>query len=157
MAKLNIVKFGEPILRKVSRPVEEITPRIATLIDDMIETMRAAGGCGLAAVQVGVLRRIAVIEIEEGKVYELINPKIIAYAGEQNESEGCLSNPGEYGITKRPKAVTVRATDRHGKEYELSGTDLLARAICHECDHLDGKLYTDVQIRPDTPAERKRR
>ena len=157
MAKLNIVKFGEPILRKVSRPVEEITPRIATLIDDMIETMRAAGGCGLAAVQVGVLRRIAVIEIEEGKVYELINPKIIAYAGEQNESEGCLSNPGEYGITKRPKAVTVRATDRHGKEYELSGTDLLARAICHECDHLDGKLYTDVQIRPDTPAERKKR
>lgn len=157
MAKLNIVKFGEPILRKVSRPVEEITPRIATLIDDMIETMRAAGGCGLAAVQVGVLRRIAVIEIEEGKVYELINPKIIAYAGEQNESEGCLSNPGEYGITKRPKAVTVRATDRHGKEYELSGTDLLARAICHECDHLDGKLYTDVQIRPDTPAERKKK
>lgn len=157
MAKLNIVKFGEPILRKVSRPVEEITPRIATLIDDMIETMRAAGGCGLAAVQVGVLRRIAVIEIEEGKVYELINPKIIAYAGEQNESEGCLSNPGEYGITKRPKAVTVRATDRHGVEYELSGTDLLARAICHECDHLDGKLYTDVQIKADTPAERKKR
>ncbi len=157
MAKLKIVKFGEPILRKVSRPVEEITPRISTLIDDMIETMRAAGGCGLAAVQVGVLRRIAVIEVEEGKVYELINPKIIAFAGEQNESEGCLSNPGEYGITKRPKAVTVRATDRHGKEYELSGTDLLARAICHECDHLDGKLYTDVQIRPDTPAERKKR
>lgn len=157
MAKLKIVKFGEPILRKVSRPVDEITPRISTLIDDMIETMRAAGGCGLAAVQVGVLRRIAVIEVEEGKVYELINPKIIAFAGEQNESEGCLSNPGEYGITKRPKAVTVRATDRQGKEYELSGTDLLARAICHECDHLDGKLYTDVQIRPDNPAERKKK
>ena len=81
----------------------------------------------------------------------------IAFAGEQNESEGCLSNPGQYGITKRPKAVTVRATDRHGNEYELSGTDLLARAICHECDHLDGKLYTDVQISPDTPAERKRK
>jgi len=157
MAVLKIVKFGEPTLRKVSRLVEEITPRIVTLIDDMIETMRAAGGCGLAAPQVGVLRRIAVIEVEEGKVYELINPKIIAFAGEQNESEGCLSNPGEYGITKRPRAVTVRATDRHGKEYELSGTDLLARAICHECDHLDGKLYTDVQIRPDTPAERRRK
>lgn len=157
MAVLKIVKFGEPTLRKVSRPVEEITPRIVTLIDDMIETMRAAGGCGLAAPQVGVLRRIAVIEIEDGKVYELINPKIIAFAGEQNESEGCLSNPGQYGITKRPKAVTVRATDRHGNEYELSGTDLLARAICHECDHLDGKLYTDVQISPDTPAERKRK
>ncbi|MBO7304357.1 MAG: peptide deformylase [Clostridia bacterium] len=147
MAVLKILKFGEPTLRKVARPVEEITPRIITLLDDMIETMRAAGGCGLAAPQVGVLRRIAVIEVEDGVVYELINPKIIAFAGEQKESEGCLSNPGEYGITKRPKAVTVRATDRHGKEYELSGTDLLARAICHECDHLDGKLYTDVQIR----------
>ena len=147
MAVLKIVKFGDPLLRKVSRPVEEITPRIITLLDDMIETMRAADGCGLAAVQVGVLRRIAVIEVEEGKVYELINPKIVAYAGEQNDREGCLSNPGHGGITKRPKAVTVRATDRHGNEYELRGTDLLARAICHECDHLDGKLYTDVQIR----------
>ena len=154
MAVLKIVKFGEPTLRKVSRPVEEITPRVKTLIDDMIETMRAAGGCGLAAPQVGVLRRIAVIEVEEGKVYELINPKIIAFAGEQEESEGCLSNPGEYGITKRPRAVTVRATDRNGVEYELSGTDLLARAICHECDHLDGKLYTDVQIRREIPKSR---
>ena len=136
------------MLRKVSRPVTEITPRIVTLIDDMIETMRAEGGCGLAAVQVGVLRRIAVIEVEEGKVIELINPKIIAFAGEQTEQEGCLSNPGEYGITKRPKAVTVRAMNRHGEEFEVSGSDLLARAICHECDHLDGKLYIDVQIRP---------
>ncbi len=153
MAKLKIVKFGDPMLRKVSRPVDEITPRICTLIDDMIETMRDAGGCGLAAVQVGVLRRIAVIEVEEGKVFELINPKIIAFAGEQQDNEGCLSNPGNYGITKRPMAVTVRATDRHGNEYELNGTDLLARAICHECDHLDGKLYTDVQIRPLRPEE----
>ena len=150
MAILKIVKFGEPTLRKISRPVEEITPRIKTLLDDMIETMRAAGGCGLAAPQVGILRRIAVIEVEEGTVYELINPKIIAFAGEQRESEGCLSNPGEYGITKRPKSVTVRATDRNGKEYELTGSDLLARAICHECDHLDGKLYTDVQIESDS-------
>ncbi len=147
MAKLRIVKFGEPLLRKVSRPVEEITPRILTLLDDMIETMRAANGCGLAAPQVGVLRRIAVIEVEEGKVYELINPKIIAFSGEQKESEGCLSNPGEYGITKRPMHVTVRAQDRTGKTYELTGSELLARAICHECDHLDGKLYTDVEIR----------
>lgn len=144
MAILKIVKFGEPILRKTARPVEEITQRTVTLIDDMIETMRAAGGCGLAANQVGVLRRIAVIEVEDGKVYELINPKIIAFAGTQYETEGCLSNPGESGITKRPKAVTVRATDRNGNEYELTGTDLLARAICHECDHLDGKLYIDV-------------
>lgn len=148
MAKLKILKFGEPELRKVARPVEEITPRIKTLLDDMIETMRHAEGCGLAAPQVGVLRRIAVIEVEDGKVYELINPKIIAFSGEQQDREGCLSNPGEAGITKRPMHVTVRATDRNGKTYDLTGDGLLARAICHECDHLDGKLYTDVQIRP---------
>ena len=155
MAKLKIVKFGDPMLRKVARPVDEITPRIITLLDDMIETMRDAGGCGLAAPQVGVLRRIAVIEVEDGKVIELINPKIIAFAGEQTEQEGCLSNPGEYGITKRPAAVTVRAIDRHGKEFEVRGTELLARAICHECDHLDGKLYIDVQIRSYKEEESK--
>ena len=147
MANLKILKFGDPALRKVCRPVDEITPRIVRLIDDMIDTMREANGCGLAAPQVGILRRIAVIEVEEGTVYELINPKIIAYTGEQTEQEGCLSNPGKWGITKRPRAVTVRAMNRNGEEYELTGTDLLARAICHECDHLDGKLYTDVQIR----------
>lgn len=146
MAKLNIVKFGEETLRKVCRPVDEITPKITRLLDDMIETMRAANGCGLAAPQVGILRRIAVIEVEEGTVYELINPKIIAYSGEQKETEGCLSNPGKWGITKRPMNVTVRATDRYGNEYDLVGKGLLARAICHECDHLDGKLYTDIQI-----------
>jgi peptide deformylase len=147
MAILKILKFGDETLRKVSRPVEEITPRIKTLLDDMTDTMRRAEGCGLAAPQVGVLRRIAVIEVEPGKVYELINPKIIAFAGEQEEREGCLSYPGHAGITKRPRAVTVRALNRNGEEYELRGTDLLARAICHEIDHLDGKLYTDVQIR----------
>ncbi len=153
MAKLRIVKFGDPMLRKVCRPVEEITPRISTLIDDMIETMRAADGCGLAAPQVGVLRRIAVIEVEEGKVYELINPKIIAFSGEQQDQEGCLSNPGEYGITKRPMHVTVRAMNRKGETYELTGSGLMARAICHECDHLDGKLFIDVQIRKLNPGE----
>ena len=146
MAKLRIVKFGEETLRKVCRPVDEITPKIITLLDDMIETMRDADGCGLAAPQVGVLRRIAVIEVEPGVVYELINPRIIAFSGEQKETEGCLSNPGKWGITCRPMSVTVRAMNRHGKEYELFGEGLLARAICHECDHLDGKLYTDVQI-----------
>ena len=153
MATLKILKFGDPTLRKVSRPVEQITPRILTLLDDMTETMRVAGGCGLAAVQVGVLRRVVVIEVEEGKVLEMINPKIIAFAGEQQEQEGCLSFPGNYGITKRPKHVTVRALDRHGRQYEVTGDDLLARAICHECDHLDGKLYTDVQLRALTPEE----
>ena len=153
MAILKIVKFDDPMIRKISRPVEEITPRIERLIDDMIDTMRDAGGCGLAAVQVGVLRRIVVIEIEEGKVYEMINPKIISYSGNQEECEGCLSNPGKDGITKRPAVVTVRAMNRKGEEYELRGEGLLARAICHECDHLDGKLYIDSQIRELSPDE----
>jgi peptide deformylase len=153
MAILKIVKFGDPTLRKVSRPVEAITPRILTLLDDMKETMRDAGGCGLAAVQVGVLRRVVVIEVEEGNVIELINPKIIAYAGEQEEMEGCLSFPGNYGICKRPAHVTVKAMDRQGKTFTISGEGLLARALCHECDHLDGKIYTDIQTRALTPEE----
>lgn len=150
MAILNIVKEGDPLLRKVSRPVTEITPRILTLLDDMTDTMRLAEGCGLAAVQVGVLRRVVVIETEPGTVYELINPRIVAYAGRQEEVEGCLSVPGKAGITSRPAHVTVRALNRHGEEFELRGSDLLARAICHECDHLDGKLFIDpgIQIRP---------
>ena len=143
MAKLQIRKVGDEVLRKVCRPVEEITPRVLTLLDDMTETMRAADGCGLAAPQVGVLRRIVVVEVEEGNVIELINPKIIATAGEQEGVEGCLSVPGRQGIVKRPKHVTVRATNRHGEVFEISGSDLLARAFCHELDHLDGKLYVD--------------
>ena len=146
MAKLNIVKIGDDTLRRVCRPVEKITPRTVTLLDDMIQTMRDADGCGLAAPQVGILRRIAVVEVEEGNVIELINPKIIAYAGEQQEQEGCLSIPGRWGITKRPKHVTVRAFNRHGEEFEVSGSDLLARALCHEIDHLDGKLFVDCMI-----------
>lgn len=146
MAKLKIVKMGDEILRKVCRPVEKITPRTIMLLDDMIETMRDANGCGLAAPQVGILRRIAVVEVEEGQVIEMINPKIIAYAGEQNDTEGCLSIPGRWGITKRPMHVTVRAINRHGEEFEVSGSELLARALCHEIDHLDGKLFIDCMI-----------
>ncbi|MBQ7314698.1 MAG: peptide deformylase [Clostridia bacterium] len=146
MAILNIVKEGDPLLRKTSRPVTEITPRILTLLDDMVDTMHRANGCGLAAVQVGVLRRVVVIEVEEGVVYEMINPRIVAYAGRQEEVEGCLSVPGRSGYTTRPSAVTVRYTDRTGEERELRGKDLLARAICHECDHLDGKLFIDKDI-----------
>ena len=155
MAKLKILKVGDETLRKVCRSVDAITPRIQRLIDDMVDTMRAADGVGLAAPQVGVLRRIAVIEVEEGKVIELINPKIIAYSGKQEEVEGCLSNPGEYGVTRRPKNVTVRATNRNGEQFDLVGSDLLARAICHEVDHLDGKLYTDVQIRKVKNGDRR--
>ncbi|MBE6702383.1 MAG: peptide deformylase [Ruminococcaceae bacterium] len=143
MAKLQIRKIGDDVLRKVSRPVEEITPRILMLLADMTETMRAADGVGLAAPQVGVLRRIVVIEVEEGNVLELINPKIVATAGEQEGAEGCLSVPGRHGIVKRPQHVTVRALNRYGERVEIRGSDLLARALCHELDHLDGKLYVD--------------
>ena len=147
MAKLKIRMLGDEVLSQQCRPVETITPRTLTLLDDMIETMRRADGCGLAAPQVGILRRIAVVEVNEGEVIELINPEIIAREGEQEEAEGCLSIPGRFGITKRPKRVTVRATDRHGNVYEVTGEDLLARALCHEIDHLDGHLFTERTIR----------
>ena len=144
MAKLKIVKVGDDVLRKRCRPVEEITPKTLRLLDDMAETMREANGVGLAAPQVGILRRIVVIEVEEGNLIELINPKIIAYAGEQDGTEGCLSVPGKWGMVKRPMHVTVRATNRHGEKFEVTGSELLARALCHELDHLDGKLYIDI-------------
>ena len=147
MAKLQIRKVGDEVLRKACRLVEAITPRVLTLLDDMIETMRAANGVGLAGPQVGILRRIAVVEVEEGEIYELINPKIIAVAGEQEGAEGCLSVPGRYGLVKRPRHVTVRATNRLGEEYEITAHDFLARALCHEIDHLDGTLYIDKVTR----------
>lgn len=147
MAKLQIRKVGDDVLRKTCRPVEEITPRILTLLDDMIDTMHAANGVGLAAPQVGILRRIAVVEVEEGEIYELINPKIIARAGEQEGAEGCLSVPGRYGLVKRPQHVTVRAVNRQGEEFEVTAHDFLARAFCHEIDHLDGHLYIDKVTR----------
>ena len=153
MAKLKIVKFGDPMLRKVSRPVTEITPRILTLLDDMVQTMRAANGVGLAAPQVGVLRRIVVVEVEPGEVYELINPKIIAFSGEQEGAEGCLSVPGQWGLVKRPMHVTVRAMNRHGQIVDYTGSELLARCFCHEIDHLDGKLYIDRAERMLTEDE----
>jgi len=144
MAKLNIRKIGDPVLRATCRPVKEINQRILTLLDDMAETMRAADGVGLAAPQVGVLRRVVVIETPDSGLIELINPKIIAVDGEQEGYEGCLSVPGQSGMVKRPMTVTVHALDRHGKAFEMTGTELLARAFCHELDHLDGKLYVDI-------------
>ena len=149
MAKLQIRKVGDECLRKVCRPVDAITPRVLTLLDDMLETMRAANGVGLAAPQVGILRRIVVIEVEPGEVYELINPKIIAYSGEQDGQEGCLSVPGRWGLVKRPMHVTVRALNRKGEEVEITGHELLARCFCHELDHLDGTLYTDKAYEMD--------
>lgn len=148
MAVLKIVTENDDIefLRKKSREVTEITPRIKTLLDDMVETMRSANGCGLAAVQVGVLRRVVVIETEEG-LFELINPVIVKTSGTQEGAEGCLSLPGKWGKTKRPQCVTVQALDRDGNEIEVTGYDLLAKALCHEIDHLDGIIYTDKVIR----------
>ena len=144
MAKLKILKVGDSTLRKVCRPVDKITPRILMLLDDMVETMRAADGVGLAAPQVGVLRRVVVIETPDEGLFELINPKIIAFSGEQESEEGCLSVPGRWGITKRPMHVTVRALNRQGETVDYRGSGLLAKAFCHELDHLDGKLYIDI-------------
>lgn len=144
MAKLKILKVGDSTLRKVCRPVDEVTPRIRRLLDDMTETMRAADGVGLAAPQVGVLRRVVVIETPDDGLIELINPKIIAFSGEQESEEGCLSVPGRWGVTKRPMHVTVRAINREGKSFDITGSGLLAKAFCHEIDHLDGKLYIDI-------------
>lgn len=153
MAKLKIVKIGDDTLRRVCRPVEKITPRIITLLDDMLETMRATNGVGLAAPQVGVLRRIVVVEVEPGEVYELINPKIISFSGEQEGAEGCLSVPGKWGLVKRPMHVAVRAMNRHGEIVDYTGSELLARCFCHEIDHLDGKLYVDKAERMLTEDE----
>ena len=153
MAKLQIRKVGDEALRKVCRPVDAITPRVLTLLDDMVETMRAANGVGLAAPQVGILRRIVVIEVEPGEVIELINPKIIAYSGEQDGQEGCLSVPGRWGMVKRPMHVTVRALNRKGEEFEITGHELLARCFCHELDHLDGALYIDKAYSMDDDEE----
>lgn len=125
MALRNIVKKGDDVLTKMCRPVEKFDEKLCTLLDDMYETMEDANGVGLAAPQVGLLRRIVVIDVGEGRI-ELINPEIIKTSGEQDGAEGCLSFPGEFGMVKRPMNVTVRAQDRNGKTFEISGTELLA-------------------------------
>ena len=153
MAILNIIKESDPILRKTSRPIEKVDERIKQLAQDMLETMRAANGAGLAGVQVGKLRRIVVVETEPDKPYIMINPVIIASEGSQTGAEGCLSIPGKWGLTTRPMTVTVRAIGLDGKEYTVTGSGLTARAFCHEIDHLDGKLYTDNVIRMLDPDE----
>ena len=143
MAKLKILKDGDTALRLKSRPVTDINKRILTLLDDMTETMRHADGGGLAAPQIGVLRRVVVIECEPGNVLELINPVIVEKSGKQHELEGCLSVPGRQGYTDRPMHVKVEALNRNGEKITLEGEGLLARAFCHEIDHLDGILYID--------------
>ena len=153
MAILNILKDGDETLRRQCRPVEKITPRITRLLDDMKATLHKANGVGLAAPQVGVLRRICIVECEPGELIELINPEIIGMSGEQEEIEGCLSVPGRWGITKRPAKVTVRATDRRGNSFTVDGEGLLARALCHEIDHLDGVIFYDKCVRMLSPEE----
>ncbi len=130
----------DEVLYKVCKPVKVFDKRLHILLDDMYETMVKQDGVGLAAPQVGILKRACVIDIGEGKI-ELINPQIIKQSGTQNDKEGCLSVPGVYGWVERPMTVTVKAQDRFGNEFELEGNELLARAICHETEHLDGKLF----------------
>jgi len=141
MALRNIVQEGDPILGKKCRPVTEINARTLELLDDMTETLRNSGGIGLAAPQVGILRRIVVIELDDQHM-ELINPEITETEGDQFELEACLSVPDLMGKVHRPYRVKVRAQDRNGEWQEYEGTELLARAFCHELDHLDGILYT---------------
>ena len=152
MAIRNIVKEGDPILNKVCRPVTNFDDRLATLLDDMRETLAQANGVGLAGPQVGLLRRVVVVDVGDG-VIELVNPKIVVFSGEQDGAEGCLSFPGEYGMVKRPNYVKVRAQDRFGNFFEMEGRELLARAFCHELDHLDGVVFKSRASRMLGPDE----
>ena len=142
MALREIRVEGDPVLAKVCKEIKEVTPRIQDLIDDMIETMYEANGVGLAAPQVGILKRLVVIDVGEGPIV-MINPRIIAQDGEQTGDEGCLSVPGKAGLVTRPNYVKARFFDEEMNECEVEGTELLARAICHELDHLDGHIYVE--------------
>lgn len=143
MAIRNIREIGDEILNKSCKEITQMTPRTLDLIEDMLETMYAANGVGLAAPQVGILKRVVVIDVTGDTPYVLINPKIVEQSGEQTGAEGCLSVPGKSGTVTRPNYVKVVAQDVDLKTFELEGTELLARAICHELDHLDGHLYVE--------------
>ena len=143
MALRNIRINGDEILRKRSREVAAVDDRIRTLLDDMVETMYDEDGVGLAAPQIGILKRIVVIDVDDGNVYKMVNPKITEFSGEQFDNEGCLSVPDVKGVVKRPQKLTVVYTDENGDEKTLEAEDLLARCICHEIDHLDGVLFID--------------
>ena len=151
MAKRIIRLSTDEILRKKCKPVKEITPNVLTLLDDMAETMYDANGVGLAAPQVGVLKRIVVIDIGEG-LFELINPELLDPIGSQIDHEGCLSIPGNSALVERPNYVKVKALNRNGEEIIVEGKELMARALCHETDHLDGILYIDKAL-PDEEDE----
>ena len=153
MALRKIALQGEPCLTKVCRPVTDFNGRLHTLLDDLADTLAESGGVGLAAPQVGVLRRVCVVLDEEEQLIELVNPEIIRTEGEQTGLEGCLSVPGKYGEVTRPEIVRVRAQDRNGNWFEAEGEELIARCFCHELDHLDGILYTEVMERFLTEEE----
>lgn len=154
MAIRNIITEEDPFLHKKCRPVEKFDKRLWTLLDDMADTLREANGVGLAAIQVGVLRRAVVIDVGDGNgIRELINPVILEKEGEQECVEGCLSIPGKWGMTKRPQRVKVRAQDRNGKFFEYEAEGLLATASCHEIDHLDGILFLTHVTRMLTKEE----
>lgn len=142
MALRQIRTVGDPVLTKTCKEIKEITPKILELADDMLETMYEANGVGLAAPQVGILKRMVVIDIGDGPIL-MINPEIIETSGTQTGDEGCLSLPGKAGTVTRPNYVKARAFKEEGDEYEIEGTELLARAICHELDHLDGHMYME--------------
>ncbi|MCM1164682.1 MAG: peptide deformylase [Lachnospiraceae bacterium] len=157
MALREIVKFGEDILRKKCREVTSFDEKLAILLDDMKETLQTADGVGLAAPQVGLLRRVVVVDIRDGKgAIELVNPVLVEQFGNQVGNEGCLSAPGEWCEVERPMRVTVKAFDRHGKEITVKGSGLLARALCHELDHLEGILFTD-RVKQDIPERAEAR
>lgn len=144
MALRQIVKFGDDVLRKKCRPVTVFDAKLHTLLDDMRETLAKEQGAGLAAPQVGIVRRVVIVDVrDEHGVIELVNPEIITSSGSQTGEEGCLSDPGVFCKVTRPNVVTVKAQDRNGEEFTLTGEGLLARALCHETDHLDGVLFTD--------------
>ena len=146
MAKRNIVILGEDeVLRKKCRKVEKFDDKLAALLDDMAETMYDANGVGLAAPQVGILRRVVTIDVGEGLI-ELVNPEIIAAEGKKVDVEGCLSVPNRAGMVERPEKVTVRAQNRKGETFEITGVEMLAKCLCHELDHLDGVIYVDKMI-----------
>ena len=144
MAVRQIRVIGDEILNKKCKPVKEMTDRTKELIEDMFETMYENNGVGLAAPQVGILKQIVVIDVDDGNQYVLINPEIIEEEGSQTGQEGCLSVPGKAGIVTRPQKVKVKALDENMEEFVLEGEDLLARAICHECAHLHGQLYVSL-------------
>ena len=144
MAVRTIRVIGDEILYKECKPVKEMTQRVEELIEDMFETMYENNGVGLAAPQVGILKQIVVIDVDDGNQFVLINPEIIEEEGSQTGQEGCLSVPGKAGIVTRPQKVKVKALDENMEEFVLEGEDLLARAICHECAHLHGQLYVSL-------------